>query len=120
MSDLQIKDDYNLQEAWNRVCGSFANTTGGIDLTKAPKYTPDEVLEQIRSKQDDDDEKNAKYRVAKEVIGKTLYCINILGNIAAQGASMVSVRVVILGQANLTIQGLWAKYPMFQCCFISH
>jgi hypothetical protein len=93
MSSAAVKDDYNLQEAWDRVCGSFAKTTDGLDLTKTPRYTPDQVLEQIRTKQDEDDEKNAKYKVAKEVISKTLDCINILGGIAAQGASMVCLLV---------------------------
>ena len=89
MANTEVRDDYNLQEAWTRVCGSYTNTTGGIDLTKPPKYTPDEVLEQIRLKQDDDEERNAKYQAARDVIEKTLYCINILGGIVAQGASMV-------------------------------
>lgn len=88
MSGPAASDGYNLQEAWDRVCRSFAKTTD-VDLTVAPKYTPDQVLEQIRAKQDEDDEKNAKFKVAKEVISKTLDCINILGGIAAQGASMV-------------------------------
>jgi hypothetical protein len=92
MSSTAVKDEYSLQEAWDRVCGSFAKTTDGLDLTKPPKYTPDQVLEQIRAKQDEDDEKNGKYKVAKEVISKTLDCINILGGIAAQGASMVCLR----------------------------
>lgn len=92
MSNTEVNGDYDLQEAWTRHCSAYANITGGIDLTKPPRYTPDDVLEQIRSKQEDDEEKNAKFRAAKEVIGKTLYCINILGGIAAQAVGMVSVR----------------------------
>jgi 2-phosphoglycerate kinase len=90
MSDLKPSDDYKFQEAWDRVCQSFVISTG-VDITKAPEYTVDEVLEQIRAKQEDNEERNAKYKVAKEVIGKTLDCINILGGIAAQGASMVCI-----------------------------
>jgi hypothetical protein len=88
MSATEIKEDYNLQEAWDRACGSFAQTTK-VDLTVTPKYTVDEVLDQIQTKQDEDDERNNKYRVAKDVIGKTLTFITVLGGIAAQGASMV-------------------------------
>lgn len=86
------KDDYNLQEAWDRHCGAFAKMTNGLDLTKSPRYTPDQVLEQIRAKQHEDDEKNAKFKVAKDVISKTLDCISILSGIAAQGSSMVGTR----------------------------
>ena len=82
-------DDYNIQDAWNRACGAFAQTAH-VDLTKSPNFTVDEVLDQIRTKQDADDEKNNKYRAAKDVIGKTLKFITVLGGIAAQGASMVS------------------------------
>lgn len=82
-------DDYNIQDAWNRACGAFAQTAH-VDITKSPKFTVDEVLDQIRTKQDADDEKNNKYRAAKDAIGKTLNFITVLGGIAAQGASMVS------------------------------
>ncbi|PYI20328.1 hypothetical protein BO99DRAFT_442372 [Aspergillus violaceofuscus CBS 115571] len=42
------RDEYNLQGAWERVCRSFAQTIKA-DLTTAPKYTIEEVLEQIRA-----------------------------------------------------------------------
>jgi hypothetical protein len=88
MSGNTTKDDYDLQKKWNEVCDSFARTTKE-DLSKHPKFTPDEVLEQIRLKQDRDEAKNAKYKAAKDILSKTLDCIDNLGNIAAQGASMV-------------------------------
>jgi 2-phosphoglycerate kinase len=89
MSAFAVEDDYNIQEAWERACGVFAQTTK-VDLTTSPKFTVDEVLDQIRMKQDEEDEKNKKYKTAKDVIGKTLTLITVLGGIAAQGASMVS------------------------------
>jgi hypothetical protein len=82
------EDDYNLQEAWDRACTSFAQTAK-VDLTAAPKFSVDQVLDQIRTKQDEDDERNNKYKTAKDVIGKTLNFVMVLGGIAAQGASMV-------------------------------
>lgn len=90
MSALEVKDDYNIQEAWERACGAFAQTTK-VDLTTSPKFTVDEVLDQIRIKQDEDDEKNTKFKTARNIIGKTLTLITVLGGIAAQGASMVSI-----------------------------
>ncbi|KUM59605.1 hypothetical protein ACN42_g7534 [Penicillium freii] len=83
-----VDNDYNLQEAWDRACTSFAQTAK-VDLTTTPKYTVDQVLDQIRTKQDEDDERNNKYKTAKDVIGKTLNFVMVLGGIAAQGASMV-------------------------------
>ena len=88
MADLAGSNDYNLQEVWDTVCQSFAKTTN-VDLTTTPKYNIDQVLDQIRQKQDDDEQRNVKYKVAKDVISKTMSCIEVLGGIAAQGASMV-------------------------------
>ncbi|CAG8908395.1 unnamed protein product [Penicillium egyptiacum] len=88
MAAIQDEGEYNLQEAWDKACASFAQTTK-VDLTTTPKFSVDEVLDQIRGKQDDDDEKNNKYRAAKDAIGKTLKFVMLLGGIAAQGASMV-------------------------------
>lgn len=95
MSVKQPEDEYNIQETWERVCASFAESTK-ITLSESPKYTPDEVIEQIRARQDEDDERNAKYKAAKDAVGKTVKCIMLLGGIAAQGASMVSACYVHL------------------------
>ncbi|KAJ5154944.1 Tetratricopeptide-like helical [Penicillium coprophilum] len=84
----QDDSEYNLQEAWEKACTSFAKTAK-IDLTTAPKFSVDEVLDQIRAKQDDDEEKNSKYAAARDAISKTLTFVTLLGGIAAQGASMV-------------------------------
>lgn len=69
--------------------------TDGLDITKPSRFTSDEVLEQIRSKQEEDDEKSAKFRVAKEGISKTRDRIYILGGIASQAASMVGARCLL-------------------------
>lgn len=90
MADLTGSDDYNIKAVWETACSSFAKTTS-VDLKSTPKYTIDQVLDQIRQKQDDDEQRNAKYKVAKDVISKTLSCIEVLGGIAAQGASMVRI-----------------------------
>jgi 2-phosphoglycerate kinase len=90
MSGVDIPDDYNIQEAWDKACRAFAHMAQA-DLTASPRLSVDEVLEEIRRKQDDDEEKHKKYRAAKDVISKTGNFIMVLGGIAAQGASMVSI-----------------------------
>ncbi|KAJ5097682.1 hypothetical protein N7456_008403 [Penicillium angulare] len=109
MSITEIEDDYNIQEAWNRACGAFAQTTK-VDLTTSPKFTVDEVLDQIHAKQDEDDEKHNKFRVAKDVIGKTLKFITVLGGIAAQGASMVFAPSSLCFNAISYLISTGAKY----------
>jgi len=92
MEKVSKPDAYDLKVAWQNACDAFA-TTSGEKLNVKTQYTPDEVLEQIRKKHEKDEEKAAKYRVVKDVLSKTLDCIDNLGNIAAQGASMASVLV---------------------------
>ncbi|CAG8426824.1 unnamed protein product [Penicillium salamii] len=102
-------DEYNLQDAWDRVCTSFAQTTK-VDLTATPKFSVDEVLDQIRGKQEDDDERNNKYKTAKDVIGKTLKFVMVLGGIAAQGASMVFAPSSLCFNAISYLVNTGAKY----------
>ncbi|PYH76908.1 hypothetical protein BO82DRAFT_378488 [Aspergillus uvarum CBS 121591] len=73
----ELRDEYNLQEAWEHVCRSFAQTIKA-DLTTAPKYTIEEDLE-----------RSAKYKQGKAVIDKTLAFVKVMDGIVAQGASMV-------------------------------
>ncbi|GLA15441.1 hypothetical protein AnigIFM62618_001981 [Aspergillus niger] len=109
MSAFEVKDDYNIQEAWERACEAFAQTTK-VDLTTSPKFTVDEVLDQIRLKQDEDDEKNTKFKTAKNIIGKTLTLITVLGGIAAQGASMVFAPSSLCFNAVSYLIATGAKY----------
>lgn len=44
----------------------------------------------ISQEKDADEKVGAKYRVAKHVLNKTMKCIQNLGALAIQGASMVS------------------------------
>ncbi|KAJ5392597.1 hypothetical protein N7509_008087 [Penicillium cosmopolitanum] len=104
-----IPDDYNIQEAWNKACQAFAQTAK-VDLTKSPTFTVDEVLDQIHQKQQDDDEKHNKYRVAKDAIAKTSKFIMLLGGIAAQGASMVFAPSSLCFNAISYLVDVGAKY----------
>ncbi|KAL3441276.1 hypothetical protein BJX65DRAFT_313949 [Aspergillus insuetus] len=88
MSGVDIPEDHNIHEAWDKACRAFARMTQA-DLTESPKRSVDEVLEEIRRKQDGDEEKHKKCRAAKDVISKTGNFIVVLGGIAAQGVSMV-------------------------------
>ncbi|KAJ5613896.1 hypothetical protein N7528_007550 [Penicillium herquei] len=110
MAAVEIKDDYDIQEAWNKACGSFAQTTE-VNLTVSPQFTVDEVLDQIRKKQDEkDDEKGKKYKAAKDIIGKTLTFITVLGGIVAEGASMVFAPSSLCFNAISYLIATGAKY----------
>ena len=92
-------EDYDLQQGWSDVLQTFAKTTK-IELQPDHVMSPEDVIGQLKSKRDKDSADSAKYRAAKDVLGKTLACIQTLGGIAASGASMV------FGPANLCYSGL--------------
>ncbi|KAJ5746042.1 hypothetical protein N7520_011224 [Penicillium odoratum] len=105
----ETKEDYDLQEAWAGVCSTFAKTTK-VDLTATPQYSVEEVLEQIRTRQDEDNEKDKKYKEVKNVISKTITFIGLLGGIVAQGASMVFAPSSLCFNALSYLVSTGAKY----------
>lgn len=82
-------NEYDLQQAWNTACEEFVKTTGK-ELKVKNESTPEQVLEQLRADQEQTEAKAAKHRVAKNALSRTLELVDCLGNIAAQGASLVS------------------------------
>ena len=92
-------EDYDLQRGWSDVLQAFAKTAK-VELRPDRVLSPEDVIAQLKSKRDKDEANSAKYRVVKDVLGKTLACIQTLGGIAASGASMV------FGPANLCYSGL--------------
>ncbi|KAJ5561844.1 Tetratricopeptide-like helical [Penicillium sp. DV-2018c] len=109
MATALVDDEYNLQEAWDKACLSFAETTK-VNLTEKPKFSIDEVLDRIREKQTEDSEKDSKYKVAKDVISKTLNFVMVLGGIAAEGASMVFAPSSLCFNAIAYLIDTGAKY----------
>lgn len=91
--------DYDLQQAWKDCLKAFAETAR-VELQPVSILSPEDVIEQLKSKREKDEAHDAKYRVVKDVLGKTLACIQVLGGIAASGASMV------FGPANLAYSGI--------------
>ncbi|KAL2433848.1 hypothetical protein ABEF95_011185 [Exophiala dermatitidis] len=81
-------DEYDLHEAWDKACRSFAATTG-IDLSQEKPKSPEAVAAQLKLKRHADEKKQADYQVLKTVVEKTLLLIQNLGGIVSSAASMV-------------------------------
>jgi len=120
MANTQGQDEYDLHEAWEKACRSFA-ATAKFDLRQDRALTPEEVISQLKAKRQKDDEKSAEFKVLKDVLWKSLTCIQTLGGIAAQGAGMVSIlwRAPIHALAHESL-GVWTQHVMLQCRFLSH
>jgi hypothetical protein len=119
MEKVNKPEAYDLKVAWENACDAFAKTSGE-ELKVKTKYTPEEVLEQIRAKSEKNEEKAAKYRVVKDVLSKTLDCIDNLGNIAAQGASMVSRICFRRETSSLTKIGFWTCWICWERALVSY
>jgi hypothetical protein len=89
MSD--IKHDPDLEEMWEeaeRECRKLIGLKDGVQL---PKLTVEDVLNKLdESKTKDEADAHTKRGKAKDCLRKTLVCVDSLGRIAAQGASVVS------------------------------
>jgi fungal STAND N-terminal Goodbye domain len=81
----------NLDGAWEDACLAFRNVAG-IDLKKAVVPSADDIRAKFDGKKAKDADEHRKIDKAKDVFGKTVVCIEKIGNVAAMGASMVGVR----------------------------
>lgn len=85
----KMDTDLSFDGMWTQAETRFLKITNK-NLRAAPKRSLDDVVKDLEARYSDkdSDDESAKSR-AKEWIGNVLNCINLLGGIAAQGASMV-------------------------------
>ncbi|KLJ08852.1 hypothetical protein EMPG_15719 [Blastomyces silverae] len=81
-------DGKDIEQMWREALVEF-HKLSGHDPKKFTELSVDDVLGKINQRKELDDKKAAKYGKAKDVLDKTLTCIQTLGGLAAQGASMV-------------------------------
>ena len=81
-----------LQQMWTEAMAQFEQHTGTVLNVRPPK-TLEDITKQIDIQQTsyayDSNEQDLKTR-AKSASMNVLYCLKLLGGVAAQGASMVS------------------------------
>ncbi|PGH12190.1 hypothetical protein AJ80_06810 [Polytolypa hystricis UAMH7299] len=87
MKNPQV-DEEDLDQMWKEALVEF-HKLSGRDPKKFTHLKVEDVLGKINQKKESDEKKSAKYAKAKDILGKTLTCIQTLGGLAAQGASMV-------------------------------
>lgn len=88
-------DQTNLDAAWEDACIAFRQVAG-IDLKSERAASADDIRKQFNAKKARDSEINRRVDKLKTVFDKTLTCVNRVGGIAAQGASMASSLCYIL------------------------
>lgn len=90
MSD--VNQDPDLEEMWLEAERESRKLIGFKDGEQPPKLTVEDVLNKLDEfKTKDETDASTKLGKAKEIYKKTLVCIDSLGSIVAQGASVVSV-----------------------------
>ncbi|QSS49502.1 hypothetical protein I7I53_09874 [Histoplasma capsulatum var. duboisii H88] len=81
-------DGQDIEQMWGEALVEF-HKLSGHDPKKFSELSIGDVIGKINQQKELDDRKAAKYGKAKEVLNKTLTCIQTLGSLVAQGASMV-------------------------------
>ncbi|OAX83844.1 hypothetical protein ACJ72_01801 [Emergomyces africanus] len=87
-------DGEDIEQMWREALLEF-HKLSGHDPKKFTELRAHDVINKISQRRELDEKKAAKYGKAKDVLDKTLSCIQTLGNLLAQGASM------IFGPSNL-------------------
>lgn len=88
---VEQDESLDLNQLWAESQAEFQKISG-CDPNKLTVVTVEHVIGKINQKMESDAKGGgAKYRKAKDVLSKTLICIDNLGKIASQGLSMVSL-----------------------------
>ncbi|PGG99903.1 hypothetical protein AJ79_08385 [Helicocarpus griseus UAMH5409] len=82
-------DEEDIDQMWREALVEFHKLSGYDPKKFTGELSVGDVIGKIGQQKEKDEKKAAKYSKAKRVLDKTLTCIQTLGNIAAQGASMV-------------------------------
>lgn len=90
MAETDAEQELDLDQMWIQAQVEFQRMFPGRDPRYLPVLRIEDVIGMISQKKQADEKAGAKYRVAKDVLNKTLKCIQNLGALAIQGASMVS------------------------------
>ncbi|KAG5295105.1 neutral amino acid permease [Histoplasma ohiense] len=78
-------DGQDIEQMWREALVEF-HKLSGHDPKKFSELSIGDVIGKINQQKELDDKKAAKYGKAKEVLNKTLTCIQTLGSLVAQGA----------------------------------
>ena len=89
MSTKRVGESLDLDDLWKEAQDEFQKIFKK-DPKKVPVLSVQDVIGKIDQKKEFDEKQGAKYRKTRIVLQKALTCIQTLGNLAAQGASMVS------------------------------
>ena len=89
LSTMATIEKATLQQMWSEATKEFEERTSRV-LNIHPPKTLEDVRKQIESQQAQyDSDERGLARQAKDASMNVLYCLKLLGGVAAQGASMV-------------------------------
>lgn len=87
MEDVKY-DGKDIEQMWKEALVEF-HKLSGHDPKKFTELRVEDVIGKINQQRELDEKKAAKYGKAKDVLDKTLTCIQTLGQLLTQGTSMV-------------------------------
>ena len=95
-------DDFDVDRMWRNVQAEFQRTCQRTLNAKQQNLSVEDVVASLTKVNEKDEKKAVRYKNAKDVLTKTLKCVQLLGGLAAQGASVVSIQRLENLQRHLT------------------
>lgn len=88
MASPNTEDEPDVAQMWFDIQTEFQKVSGR-PFDPSHVLSVDDVMARANPKKDRSAKSSAKIQKAKDVLSKTLYCIQTFGSMAAQAASMV-------------------------------
>ena len=88
MSEKEDMDE-DLKEMWEKAVEKFCKANKLERKELKQNITPKDVIERLDDNKKREEKAAAKYATAKDILGKTMACLEIIGGIAMQGVSVV-------------------------------
>jgi hypothetical protein len=88
-SKMDVADQKEIEAIWKEVHAKVVELAGGDPKRIRQSLSIDDVLGYIDNVQKADSQKAEEYGTFKNIVSKTLQCINTVGGIVADGASTV-------------------------------
>ncbi|KAI0155228.1 hypothetical protein GGR57DRAFT_464602 [Xylariaceae sp. FL1272] len=107
---LDLADQREIEAIWKEVTAKVVELAGGDPKRIQQISSIDDVLRQVESAQKTEDKKSAEWGTFKNILGKTLQCIQTVGSIVASGVSNVFAPSNMAFNALTFVISAWQGY----------
>ncbi|KAI1260170.1 hypothetical protein F5Y18DRAFT_406504 [Xylariaceae sp. FL1019] len=107
---LDLADQREIEAIWKEVTAKVVELAGGDPKRIQQVSSIDDVLRHVESAQKTEDKKSAEWGTFKNILGKTLQCIQTIGSIVSNGVSNVFAPADMAFNALTFVISAWQGY----------